>query len=39
MKILAICIGLLLGIFAIAVYAFGAKLRIKELTDKSDEKN
>jgi hypothetical protein len=39
MKILAISLGLLLGIYAIAVYAFGAKLRIKELTDKSDEKN
>jgi hypothetical protein len=39
MKIFAICIGLILGIFAIAVYAFGVKLRIKEITDKSDEKN
>jgi len=39
MKIFAICIGLLLGVFAIAVYAFGAKLRIKELTGKSDKKN
>jgi hypothetical protein len=26
-------------IFAIAVYAFGAKLRLKELTKKSDETN
>jgi hypothetical protein len=39
MKIFAICIGLVLGIFAIAVYAFGVKLRLKELTDKSDEKD
>jgi hypothetical protein len=39
MKIFAICIGLLFGIFAIVVYAFGVKLRLKELTDKSDEKN
>ena len=39
MKIFAICIGLVFGIFAIVVYAFSAKLRLKELTDKSDEKN
>ena len=29
MKIFAICIGLVFGIFAIAIYAFGAKLRLK----------
>ncbi len=39
MKIFAICIGLVFGIFAIAVYAFGVKLRLKELTKKSDETN
>ena len=39
MKIIAICIGLVFGIFAIAIYAFGAKLRLKELTKKSDETN
>jgi hypothetical protein len=39
MKIFALCIGLVFGIFAIAIYAFGAKHRIKELTDKLDEKN
>jgi len=39
MKIFAICIGLVFGIFAIAIYAFGAKLRLKELTKKSDETN
>jgi hypothetical protein len=39
MKILILCISLVFGIFAIAVYAKGLKQRIKELTDKSDEKN
>ena len=39
MKIFALCIGLVFGIFAIAVYAFGVKLRLKELTKKSDETN
>ena len=38
MKIFALCIGLVFGIFAIAVYAYGLKHRIKELTDQSDEK-
>jgi len=38
MKIFALCIGLVFGIFAIAVYGYGLKHRIKELTDKSDEK-
>ena len=39
MKIFAICIGLVFGIFAIAVYAYCLKHRLKDLTDKSDEKN
>jgi hypothetical protein len=39
MKIFALCISLVFGIFAIAVYVYGLKHRIKELTDKSDEKN
>ena len=39
MKILIICISIAFGIFAIAVYAKGIKLRIKELTNKSNEKN
>jgi hypothetical protein len=38
MKIFALCIGLVFGIFAIAVYAYGLKHRIKDVTDKSDEK-
>jgi len=39
MKIFALCIGLGFGIFAVVVYVYGLKHRIKELTDKSDEKN
>jgi hypothetical protein len=39
MKIFALCIGLVFGIIAIAVYAYGLKQRIKDVTDKSDEKN
>jgi hypothetical protein len=39
MKIFILCISLLFGIIAIAVYAKGLKHRIKELTDRSDEKN
>lgn len=39
MKILIIFISVVFGIFAIAVYAKGIKHRIKELTNKSDEKN
>ena len=39
MKIFAVCIGLVFGIFAIAVYVYGLKHRIKELTDNSDDKN
>ena len=38
MKIFALCIGLGFGIFAIAVYAYGLKHRIKELTDKSQNR-
>ena len=38
MKIFILFISLVFGIFAIAVYAKGLKHRIKELTDKSDEK-
>ena len=38
MKFFALCIGLVFGIFAIAVYAYGLKHRIKYVTDKSDEK-
>lgn len=37
MKIFALCIGLVFGIFAIAVYAYGLKQRIKDVTDKSKE--
>jgi hypothetical protein len=37
MAIFALCIGLVVGILAIAIYVFGAKLRLKELTDNSDE--
>jgi hypothetical protein len=38
MKIFALCISLVFGIFAIAVYAYCLKHRLKDLTDKSDEK-
>ncbi len=38
MKIFVLCIGLVFGIFAIAVYAYSLKHRIKEGTDKADEK-
>jgi hypothetical protein len=38
MKIFILCISLVFGIFAIAVYAKSLKHRIKELTDRSDEK-
>ena len=37
MKIIALCIGLGFGLFAIAVYAYGLKHRIKELKEKPDE--
>ena len=39
MKIFALCIGLGFGVFAIAVYAYCFKHRIKELKEKTDEKN
>ena len=39
MKIFALCIGLGFGVFAIAVYVYGLKHRIKELKEKTDEKN
>ena len=39
MKIFILFISLVFGIFAIAIYSKGLKHRIKELTDKSDEKN
>ena len=39
MKIFALCIGLGFGIFAIAVYAYGLKQRMKELKEKPDENN
>ena len=39
MKIFALCIGLGFGVFAIAVYAYGLKHRIKELKEKTDKKN
>ena len=38
MKIFILCVSLVFGIFAIAVYAKGLKHRIKEITDRSDEK-
>ena len=37
MKIFALCAGLGFGIFAIAIYAYGLKLRIKSLKKKPDE--
>jgi ABC-type nickel/cobalt efflux system permease component RcnA len=39
MKIFALCIGLGFGIFAIAVYAYAVKHRIKERSEKSGGKN
>jgi hypothetical protein len=39
MKIFALCVGLGFGIFAIAVYVYGLKHRIKEFTDKSHKKS
>ena len=38
MKIFALCLGLGFGIFAIAVYAYGLKHRIKDLSEKAGEK-
>jgi hypothetical protein len=37
MKIFALCVGLGFGIFAIVVYAYGLKLRIKDLKKKPDK--
>ena len=39
MKIFALCVGLGFGIFAITLYAYGFKHRIKELKQKPDENN
>lgn len=39
MKIFALCVGLGFGIFAIVVYAYGLKHRIKELKEKPDKNN
>jgi hypothetical protein len=39
MKIFALCVGLGFGVFAIAVYAYALKHRIKEWKEKTDEKN
>jgi hypothetical protein len=39
MKIFALCIGLGFGIFAIVVYAYGLKHRIKELKEKPGKNN
>jgi hypothetical protein len=39
MKIFALCMGLGVGIFAIAIYAYGLKNRIKEVNKKPDENN
>ena len=39
MKIFALCIGLGFGLFAIVVYAYSLKHRIKELKEKPDENN
>ena len=38
MKIFILFISLVFGIFAMVIYAKGFKHRIKELTDRSDEK-
>jgi hypothetical protein len=38
MKIFILCISIVFGIFAIAVYAKGIRQRIKEFTNKSGEK-
>jgi hypothetical protein len=39
MKIFALCVGLGFGIFAIVVYAYGLKQRMKELKEKPEENN
>jgi len=38
MKIFILCVSIVFGIFAIAVYAKGFRQRIKELMNKSGEK-
>jgi hypothetical protein len=38
MKIFLLCISLVFGIFAIAIYAGGLRHRIKDVTHKSDQK-
>ena len=38
MKIFALCVGIGFGIFAIAIYAYGLKNRIKALREKQGEK-
>ena len=38
MKVFAICIGITFGIFAVVVYAYSAKQRIKDSKNISDEK-
>jgi hypothetical protein len=39
MKIFALCIGLGFGIFAIALYVYGLKHRIKEFKNGEEKKN
>jgi hypothetical protein len=39
MKVFALCVGLVCSIFAIGIYAYGLRQRIKELPEKSDEKS
>jgi len=38
MKIIILCVGLGVGIVAILIYAYGIKLRVKELTKGQSEK-
>ena len=38
MKAFILCISLVFGVFAIAVYAYSLKHRIKESTDKTSQK-
>jgi hypothetical protein len=39
MKIIAVCVGLVLGAFVAAAYAYGLRQRIKDLSDKSEGTN
>jgi hypothetical protein len=39
MKIFALCVGLGFGIFAIAIYAYSLKHRIKKINDKPCKNN